>query len=119
LALGNWASRSPSFPQGAEMGPDSLVLALKSTFQPEKADGLEATYELRLGELPFRISIKEGEFAAARGEADAADAVIQSDAGTIASVVFGGNPLGKALQASEITVDGSRRAANSLFRSLT
>src|SRR2546423_8887479 len=37
LALGRWASGSPSFPAGAEMGPDSLVLALKSTFQPEKA----------------------------------------------------------------------------------
>src|SRR5262245_61977537 len=51
LALGRWANGSPSFPRGAPMGPDSLVLALKTTFQPEKADGLEATYELRLGEI--------------------------------------------------------------------
>src|SRR5581483_4449320 len=28
LALGRWASHSPSFPAGAPMGPDSLVLAL-------------------------------------------------------------------------------------------
>src|SRR5436190_17542395 len=34
LALGRWASRSPSFPRDAEMGPDSLVLALMSTFEP-------------------------------------------------------------------------------------
>ena len=62
LALGRWASQSPSFPRGVEMGPDSLVLALKSTFQPEKADGLEAVYELRLGDVPFNISVKGGEF---------------------------------------------------------
>src|SRR5919109_2119715 len=35
LALGRWATASPSFPRDAEMGPDSLVLALKTTFQPE------------------------------------------------------------------------------------
>ena len=60
LALGRWASASPSFPREAEMGPDSLVLALKSTFDPAKADGLEATYELRLGEVPFSIRIVDG-----------------------------------------------------------
>ena len=53
LALGRWASGSPSFPRDAEMGPDSLVLALKSAFDPAKAGGLEASYELLLGEIPF------------------------------------------------------------------
>src|SRR3954449_10178156 len=54
LALGRWASSSPSFPKGAPMGPDALLLALKSAFDPGKADGVEASYELRLGreELP-------------------------------------------------------------------
>src|SRR4051812_46010585 len=37
LALGRWASASPAFPQGVEMGPDSLVLALKSGLVPGKA----------------------------------------------------------------------------------
>src|SRR3954451_17814494 len=69
LALGGWASRSPGFPLGAPMGPDSLVLALKTTFQPEKADGVEAKYELWLGELPFNIAVKGGRFEAERGEA--------------------------------------------------
>src|SRR5215212_6785442 len=84
LALGRWASRSPTFPRGAEMGPDSLVLALKTTFQPNKADGLEATYGLRLGEIPFEITVKGGELDAARGEAESPDAVIESDPSAIA-----------------------------------
>src|SRR3982751_1787844 len=77
LSLGRWASHSPSFPLGAEMGPDSLVLAMKTAFQPEKAAGLEATYELRLGEIPFEIAVKEGRLEAARGEAGAADVTIR------------------------------------------
>src|SRR5215216_3509915 len=42
LALGRWASGSPSFPRDAKMGPDSLVLALKATFDPGPAEGLDA-----------------------------------------------------------------------------
>jgi DNA-binding HxlR family transcriptional regulator len=119
LALGRWATRSPSFPRGVEMGPDALVLALKSTFDPAKAEGVEATYELRLGEIPFSISLNEGRFEAARGEAERPDAVISTDPDTVAAVVFRGNRLGKAVEAGEIAINGNRRAANALFRALT
>jgi DNA-binding HxlR family transcriptional regulator len=119
LALGRWASRSPSFPRAAEMGPDSLVLALKATFDPEKADGLEATYELWLGEIPFNISIKGALCEAARGEAEDRDAVISSDPNTVAGVVFRGNGLAKAVDSGDIRIDGSRRAVTALFRALT
>jgi DNA-binding HxlR family transcriptional regulator len=119
LALGRWATRSPSFPRGAEMGADSLVLALKSTFDHAKAEGVDATYELRLGEIPFNISLKGGEFQAARGEVEGPDAVITSDPGTLARVVLRGEPLGKAVDAGDIRIDGSRRAVNALFRALT
>jgi DNA-binding HxlR family transcriptional regulator len=119
LALGRWATASPSFRRGAPMGPDSLVLALKATFKPEKADGLDATYELRLGEVPFRISVKNGEFMAARGETEGPDAMITGDPSTIAAVVLRGEELAKAVDSGDVQIDGSRRAANALFRALT
>jgi DNA-binding HxlR family transcriptional regulator len=119
LSLGRWASGSPSFPVGAEMGPDSLVLALKTVFQPEKAGGLEASYELRLAEIPFNISVKGGQFEATRAEAESPDAVIRSDPNAIAGVVFGGNRLGKAVEDGDVRIDGSRRAVNALFRGLS
>jgi alkyl sulfatase BDS1-like metallo-beta-lactamase superfamily hydrolase len=119
LALGSWASRAPSFPLGAPMGADSLVLALKSAFQTEKADGLDATYGLWLGELPFNIAVKEGKLEASRGEAERPGATIRSDPAAIASVVFGGNRLGKAVESGAVAIDGDRRAVNALFRALT
>jgi DNA-binding HxlR family transcriptional regulator len=119
LALGRWASHSPSFPAGAGMGADALVLALKTTFQPSKAGGLDATYELRLGEVPFRIEVSEGRFEASRGEAESPDATIRSRPEAIMGVVFRKDPLGKAMQAGAIEVDGSRQAVRSLFRALT
>jgi DNA-binding HxlR family transcriptional regulator len=119
LALGQWASRSSSFPLGADMGADSLVLALKTAFQAEKADGLEATYELWLGEIPFSIAVKGDRFEAMRGETERADATIRSDTGTIAGVVFGGKRLVKAVESGDVEIDGSRRAVNALFRVLS
>jgi DNA-binding HxlR family transcriptional regulator/putative sterol carrier protein len=119
LALGRWASRSPAFPRDAEMGPDSLVLALKSAFRPEKADGLDASYELRLGETPFRIMVKDGEFQAAHGDAESPDATITSDPATLRSVVFRGSRLGKQVETGRVQIDGGRRAVNALFRALT
>jgi DNA-binding HxlR family transcriptional regulator len=119
LSLGRWASGSPSFPLGAEMGPDSLVLALKSTFDPAKAGGLEASYEFLLGDIPFDISVKGGVFEAARGEAEGPDATIRSDPTTIAGIVFGGNRLGMAVKAGDLVIEGSRQAVTRLFRALT
>jgi DNA-binding HxlR family transcriptional regulator len=121
LSLGSWASHSPSFPVGAEMGPDSLVLALKTAFEPAKADGVAGSYELRLGkeEIPFRIEISGDRFEAARGEAEDPVATISSDPSTIASVVFGGNRLGKAVDSGDVQIDGARAAVNALFRCLT
>jgi DNA-binding HxlR family transcriptional regulator/putative sterol carrier protein len=118
LALGRWASGSPSFPRGAEMGPDSLVLALKSGFDPAKAEGLEATYALRLADLPFKIAIRSGRFEAERGETEDPDATITADPNAIAQVVFGGNRLTQAVNSGDVRIDGSRRAVNALFRAL-
>lgn len=101
------------------MGPDSLVLALKTTFDPAKADGLDATYELRFGEISFRIRIAEGEFEAARAEAEDPDAAIRSNPNTITGIVFGENRLGKAVEAGEVEIDGNRRAVQALFRALS
>src|SRR3954469_5171193 len=119
LALGRWASHSPSFPRGAEMGPDSLVLALKSKFDPAKADGLEASYELWLGEIPFEMAVEGRRFEAARGEAERPDAVIRSDPNGIAGIVFGGRRLRKSVEIGDVEIEGSRKAVNALFRALS
>jgi alkyl sulfatase BDS1-like metallo-beta-lactamase superfamily hydrolase len=101
------------------MGPDSLVLALKATFDPAKAEGLHGTYQLELGETPFRIEVSAGRIEAARGEAGRPDAVIRSDPDAITAVAFRGRSLSKAMEEGEIEVEGSRKAVRSLFGALT
>jgi DNA-binding HxlR family transcriptional regulator len=119
LALGRWASGSPSFPRDAEMGPDSIVLAMKSTFEPAAAAGLDATYALVLDDLPYRIAVANGSFEARRGEADRPDATIRTDSATLTALVFGGRSLSDGLRAHDIEIEGDKRAVTRLIRLLT
>jgi DNA-binding HxlR family transcriptional regulator len=119
LALGRWATRSDSFPRDAEVGSDSMVLAIKATFEEEAAAELNATYGFEFGEEAFRIEVSDGELTARRGEADDPDAVIRTDPNTLAGLLFRGNRLAKAVEDGAVQIDGSRRAVNSLLRALT
>jgi DNA-binding HxlR family transcriptional regulator len=101
LALGRWGRDEPP-PKGAELGTDAFVIALKTVFAPANADG---TYELRLGDDRFRARIEGDSFAIERGSAERPDAVIESDVGTLAQVLWHGRP------ASELHVQGDRRKA--------
>ena len=56
LALGRFGSVAPFPPGEAQIGVDALVIALKTLFAPDAADGLSASYELRLGEQHFRAA---------------------------------------------------------------
>jgi DNA-binding HxlR family transcriptional regulator len=110
-ALGRWGSRSPLRPREAGMSIDSLILAFKTMFDPDAADGLSATYELRLGEDRFRLEVADGELTAARGDAAGADATIEADPGVLAGVAFEGDSLDAAMRAGDMRIEGDESAA--------
>ena len=107
--LGRWGARSPSRPRDAEIGVDSIILALRTMFDPRAADGLRASYELRLGEDRFRAVVADGRFEIARGSADQPDATIETDPGTLAALVFNGGQLAEALRSGDIEIKGNRQ----------
>jgi DNA-binding HxlR family transcriptional regulator len=112
MSLGRWAARSPSQPSGAPIGADSLVLALRARFDADGAKGLRASYELRLGEDRFRIEVSDDEFHIVRGGTDQPDAVIDTDPGTLAAVLWDGRPLA----AAEMRIVGDQAAVERLVR---
>jgi len=116
MALGHWAARSPSLQHEAPIGADSVVLAMKGRFDPEAADGLAATYELRLGEDRFRLAVAADGLEAARGEADHPDATIEAEPKALYAVLFEGRSLAGALRSGDLHVDGDRSAVDGLVR---
>src|ERR687893_2934060 len=74
IGLGRWGARSPSRPRDAELGVDSIILSFRTMFDPRVANGLRASYELRLGEDRFRAVVAGGRFEVERGGAQEPDA---------------------------------------------
>ena len=91
------------------------LLALRTFFDPEAAEGLDARYELGLGESRFRIRISDGRIELARGEPEDPDAVIDTELGTLRELLWGGRALDDALRAGDITIKGDRRAVDRLL----
>lgn len=107
--LGAWGARSPRPPEHREIGPDSIVLALRSLFDPEAAAGLAASYELRLGEERFHVDVAGDELELGRGAAVEPAAAIETDPGTLAALLTSQLPLEDALQSGAAHIEGSRR----------
>jgi DNA-binding HxlR family transcriptional regulator len=109
-SLGRWASRSPLMPDGASIGLDSFVLALRTMFNAAVAEGVTASYELRLGVHTFRVRIADGEFDVTRGTAEHPNAVIIGEVEALAGVVFGGRPLSDAIRDGDLELSGDTDA---------
>jgi DNA-binding HxlR family transcriptional regulator len=115
LGLGRWGSRAPFPPGDSELGPDAFVLALKTLFDATAAAGLDASYELRLGEHSYDARIAHGRFEVHRGTAAAPDATIDTDPATLSGVLWHGRPLSVELRSGGVRIDGSEPAATRLF----
>jgi DNA-binding HxlR family transcriptional regulator len=114
VSLGRWATRSPSLPREAPIGADSVVLALKARLQPDAAEQLRATYELRLGDDRFQIAASDHRVEVARGGANHPDATIESEPGVLFAVLADGRSLADAERAGDIKIDGDTAAVERL-----
>lgn len=115
--LGAWGARSPLPPEHREIGPDSIVLALRSLFDAEAATDVEASYELRIGEERFAVTVSGGELGLARGEPDAPVATIAvPEAGALAALLTGEISLEQALASEAVALTGPKKEARRFLR---
>ena len=106
--LARWGSRGP-LASGNELSADALMFALKTSFDSEAAQ--DGTYEIRLGDDRFRAEITGRRLELTRGTAEHPDAVLDTDPGTLRSLVFGGHDLAEAIRDGALKVEGDERAA--------
>ena len=116
IQLGRWGSSAPFPAEHGELSADALMIALKTTFDPAAAAGLDAEYELRLGEDRFRAHISGAELTLVRGGADSPTAVIETDPATLTGLLWHGRALDDALRSGQLRIEGSRRAVKRLLR---
>lgn len=81
LELGRWGARSlGEFRDGEIATAETLIMALRSTFQPAAAEGVRTSYELRFGEVVINAEVEDGSLATGIGPLPAADLVIEATA---------------------------------------
>ncbi len=110
VRLGRWGARSPSKPRDAALGVDSLILSFRTMFDARAAEGLGASYELRLGEDRFRAEVADGHFEVVRGVAERPDAIIETDSNTLAALVYDDRELAEALRSGDLKIEGDESA---------
>lgn len=111
LAIGRWGSQAPFPPGSAALSPDALMLALLTVFDPARAEGIEATYEVRIDRDRFRARVAGGRLDIAREAVADADAVVAADPAALTGVLWHGRPLAEAERQGRVAIEGSRRAA--------
>lgn len=111
LSLARWAMQSPEFQRPETLGVDSLVLSLRTMFDPLRARGVSLALEFRFGEDRFEATVDDGRFRIERGAADRPDARLDVEAPTaLAYVVHGGAPLQPFLDGGRLRLEGDRAA---------
>jgi DNA-binding HxlR family transcriptional regulator/putative sterol carrier protein len=79
MRLGMWGAQSLGEARPDEIvTSDSLVMALRSTFRPEAAADLSASYELRLGPVTVHARVDHGTVTVAEGPLEDADLAIDA-----------------------------------------
>ncbi len=115
--LGAWGARSPVPPEHREIGPDSIVLALRSLFDPKAAGDLAGSYELRIGEDAYRVEVADGELKLGRKPAESPTVTVAvEEAGALAAILTHELPLEAALASGAVKLKGSKREASRFFR---
>ena len=79
LGLGRWGARSLGELRPGEIATaDSLITALRSTFQPSEAVGVKAGYELRFGDVVIHARVDGGSLVTGEGPLPSADLVAEA-----------------------------------------
>lgn len=104
--IGRWAARSPHLPHGHPMSVNSVILSLRTMFDPQAAGDFEAKIDLRLEGQTFRAEISEGRLDLPGASPGPPDSVLAGDPNALAAVIYGGQKLTDAVRAGDLRVDG-------------
>ena len=108
IELARWGLASIGQPDEDDAyGPHWSTLAMKAIFRPERAEGLRAVFEYRVGDDVFHAQVDDGTLHTAQGPATTPDVVLTTDPETYLAVVSGQTTMEAAIAAGRMTVEGN------------
>jgi DNA-binding HxlR family transcriptional regulator/putative sterol carrier protein len=107
LAFGRWGAATLAMPRSEDIiTDDSLMVALKATFLPDKARDVRLSYELHIGERHvIHVRIDDGKLEVGNGPLPEADAVL--DVGfVLLALMTGEMTAADVLDTGQVRVEG-------------
>ncbi len=109
--LGRWAVRSPRHDPTLPFSPASAMMSLRTMIDRTRSGAFDATVGFRFGSEAFVARMDLDGIAIRRADRPAGDVVFDTDAPTLASVIYGGRPIADAESAGALTLTGDRALA--------
>jgi len=107
LRLGFWGAKTMGSPcEGDFISLDSLALALRGAFRPDRARGPQRLYELRVDGKPLRILVKSGRVTAPAGSEGEPDVVLDVEPAAISDLLSGVMDVDEAVSSGRLRVEG-------------
>jgi DNA-binding HxlR family transcriptional regulator/putative sterol carrier protein len=107
MRFGVWGAQSLGQPRPGEiMTADSMVMALRSTFVPAAAHGLQVSFELHLGEIVIHARIDGPSITVAEGPLAGADLIIEAGP-AVKDLMTGDVSPGEAIASGSVRLAGN------------
>ena len=110
--FGRWAARDPQHRKDLHFGSASLILSLRTNFDPSLADGVHLTIALRPNDETYLARVARKKLDIDAGEPLDADATIAGASREFAAVTYGGRPLSDAIRTGDLVVTGDLDSAD-------
>ncbi|WP_062981397.1 winged helix-turn-helix transcriptional regulator [Nocardia anaemiae] len=115
VALNRWGARTPNSYSCSDMSTDSLMVTLRTFFQPERAAGVRADYDLYFagtdsGTDEFHAVVADGTITITRGASGTGATAIHTTVPAFIAVAFHGRPLTDSLSSGETDISGDSAA---------
>jgi DNA-binding HxlR family transcriptional regulator len=122
-ALARWGLRSPVVQREGELSADSVVLGLRTFFDPGDAPRWTASYELRLGRDCYHLRVEEGRLVSVvRGGATdgtgGPDAILSCERMVLHALLNKTIGVTTAIASGVLTVNGSVKAVRQLVNAV-
>lgn len=110
--IGRWAAMSPLHDTQLPLSPVSLMLSLRTMFDPAKAAGMKARVGFMIGGESFLAELAQGQLPIRRAEAEDAEAVFNAPlAPVLAALFYAGVPAGELERDAGLVIAGDRALA--------
>src|SRR4051794_21561686 len=109
--IGRWAARDPQHRKDLHFGSASLILSLRTNFDPSLAEGVHLTIGLRPNDETYVARVARKKLVIEAGEPLDVDATIVGASREFAAVTYGGRPLTDAIDTGDLAVIGDLDSA--------